>query len=259
MSNDSSKVATPKAKQRHWGVVAAILIALGSILVVQIAVSLLISLVIDLIWKNSNQANNWLNSATGNFVTFLVIESLAVGFVAFFIHLRKANFWKTVGFRPPLWKDLGYGLVGFLIYFGIATTAINIVSAMIKLNSDDKQNIGFSTSTSGTGLVLVFISLVILVPFAEEITFRGFLYGSLRANKLKVWIAVLTTSLVFGCLHVFTGADGQLLWTAGIDTFVMSMVQCNVRERTGSIWGTILIHGLKNCLSFLTLFVFLPH
>lgn len=258
MLNDSSDTM-PKTT-RHWGVVAAILIALGSVGAVQFAVALILYVIAHVNGDHTAQLNNWLSTSVGNFVTFVVIEGLAAAFIAYFIHRRKGNYWRSVGFlRAPLWKDLGYGVVGFLIYFGIATTAIEIVSKLVTLNTDDKQNIGFSTSTSGFGLVLAFTSLVLLVPFVEEMTFRGFLYGALRSSKMKVWRAVLITSITFGFLHIFTGADGQSLWTAAIDTFVMSVVQCNIREKTGSIWSTILIHSLKNCLSFLALFVFMPH
>ncbi|MEK7153780.1 MAG: CPBP family intramembrane glutamic endopeptidase, partial [Patescibacteria group bacterium] len=124
---------------------------------------------------------------------------------------------------------------------------------------EQEQALGFTRGISGTGLVMAFVSLVILPPLAEEIIFRGFLYGTLRANKVRAGVAILVTSLIFGSLHLFGAAEGGLLWIAFVDTFILSLVLCYFREQNGTIWASVGIHALKNGFVFLNLFIINAH
>ena len=51
------------------------------------------------------------------------------------------------------------------------------------------------------------------------------------------------------------GSGQPLLWVAALDTFTLSMVLCYLRQETDSLWPGILLHALKNCIAFITLFV----
>jgi len=129
------------------------------------------------------------------------------------------------------------------------------VNAVIPIDAQQQQALGFSKSATGIGLVLAFVGLVILPPLAEETMFRGFLYGTFRRHKLPVPWSIVLTSVLFGGLHLFGSEDGGLLWIAFLDTFVLSVVLCYVREKTGSIWASIAIHALKNGFVFVNLFI----
>ena len=123
-------------------------------------------------------------------------------------------------------------------------------------NMNQKQDLGFSTATTGLPLGLIFISLVILPPLVEEALFRGFLYGGLR-GKLKPISAALITSALFALPHTFgNDAGASLLWVASVDTFLLSLILVYLREKTGSLWPGIFLHMLKNGLAFASLFLF---
>ena len=85
-----------------------------------------------------------------------------------------------------------------------------------------------------------------VVPFAEEILFRGYLYGKLR-RVLPVWVAIIIVGLVFGGLH---GA-----WNVAIDTFALNIILCYLRETTDGLWAPILLHMAKNGVAFYFLFI----
>ena len=93
---------------------------------------------------------------------------------------------------------------------------------------------------------MAFISLVVIAPIAEEIIFRGWLYGKLRA-RLSLIPAVLLTSILFGAVH------GQ--WNVGVNVFVMSIVMCLQREITGTVYSGIILHMLKNGIAFYLLYI----
>jgi len=123
------------------------------------------------------------------------------------------------------------------------------------LNFEQEQEIGFSTAVSGLTLVPIFISLVVLPPVVEEILARGFLYTGLR-TKLKPILATLITSVLFAVAHLQWGEGAPLLWVAAIDTFVLSMVLCYLRETTGRLAAPIMLHAIKNGIAFAALFIF---
>ena len=64
---------------------------------------------------------------------------------------------------------------------------------------------------------------------------------------MPMWPAALIVSIIFGALH------GQ--WNVAIDTFILSMVACYLREATGTIWPGVVIHMTKNAVAFVLLFV----
>lgn len=183
-----------------------------------------------------------------------VFYGLVAGMVYLLLRLRRIA-WKSIGWVKPRRKDVGYAVVALGVYF-----ALNIVlSVFIRIfvpaiNLDQEQVIGFETAASLTQLTLVLISLVVLPPLVEEIISRGLLFTGLR-SKLPFITAAIVTSIFFGLAHLQFGSGNPLLWAAAIDTFILSLVLCYLRERSGSLWPCITLHALKNGIAFTVLFV----
>jgi len=145
------------------------------------------------------------------------------------------------------WTDIGFAPAGFVIYL-IGSAILSYVASSIfpSLDLNQAQETGFGNIAHYYEYFLAFLTLVVLAPVAEEVLFRGYLYGKLR-KLLPVWLAVLITSALFGAAH------GQ--WNVGLDVFVLSIVLCSLREVTGNIWAGILLHMIKNGLAFYLLFI----
>jgi membrane protease YdiL (CAAX protease family) len=47
-----------------------------------------------------------------------------------------------------------------------------------------------------------------------------------------------------------TGQGASLLWAAGVDTFVLSLVLVYLREKTGALYAGMLVHSLNNLIAF---------
>lgn len=149
--------------------------------------------------------------------------------------------------RLPEWFDVLLAPAGFIVYLIGSGLLIYTVTQLIPgFNVNQQQDLGFSNVSQRYELILAFLTLVIIAPLAEEMLFRGYLYGKLR-KAVPLWVAMLVTSILFGVLH------GQ--WNVGIDVFVLSLVMCTLREMTGSIWAGVLLHMIKNGLAFFLLFV----
>lgn len=149
--------------------------------------------------------------------------------------------------RLMQWRDIMFAVIGFVVYLALGVGLVLLVSAIFSgFNPAQSQDTGFSKVLSPNNAMLVFFSLVVVAPIAEEIIFRGYLFGTLR-RTVPLWAAALITSALFGLIH------GQ--WNVGLDVFVMSLVSCYLRYRTGSLWASILLHMAKNGLAFYTLYI----
>lgn len=195
------------------------------------------------------------SSSFGQFCFILVVEAITVGLLYWFMKRRKTA-WRLIGWVRPKWSDLLYALGGFGVYFltyGIIVASL--VQKYLPVDTEQQQQLGFSNTVVGPELIFVFLSLVILPPLIEEILVRGFLFTGLK-TKLSLLPAAVVTSVVFGAAHLQWGSDAPLLWSAAIDTFMLSMVLVYMRHRSGSLWPGIGLHFIKNGIAFLALFVF---
>jgi len=160
-----------------------------------------------------------------------------------------------IGLRDfPTWTDIGLAPAGFIVYLLIVAALTAIFNFFPWFQANEVQEIGFSTYAIGLDRVIAFVTLVVIAPIAEEVIFRGWLYGKLREkiseSISEVWstiISIFLVSLLFGIMH------GQ--WNVGVNVFALSIVLCGLREITGTIYAGILLHMLKNGLAFYLLFV----
>lgn len=145
------------------------------------------------------------------------------------------------------WMDIVWAPAGLIVYF--IATALVAAFAMAFLpfvDYDQAQNTGFAGVSTQLEYTLAFMSLVVIAPIAEELLFRGYLFGKLRKHT-PLWISILITSLLFAIVH--------FQWNVGIDVFVLSIVLCLLRVVSGSIWPAILLHMLKNGIAYYFLFI----
>ncbi len=221
----------------------------------QIVGALLIYLLPLAFGYNTEQIANLLDKNNYyQFLLVLVVELLTLGLLYLYLIKRQASL-KTIGLvRRPKLLDLGYVIAGYVVYFAIYLGVLSLLKSLIpQVDTNQQQVIGFD-GAHGLQLPLVFISLVILPPFVEEIMVRGYLYSGLKKG-IPIILAAVITSIMFAMAHLQAGNDVPLLWTAAVDTFILSMVLIFLREKTGSLWASIGLHMLKNGIAFFALFV----
>ena len=173
----------------------------------------------------------------------------AVTLIAIILVLRKRKIHpRDIFLRRPRWLDIGYGVLGFGMYFLLVRVVLVALSALVPaFNLNEVQDIGLRNLPSSL-LPITFIALAVFPPLTEELLFRGLLLSRLRKYRLSALVSALLVSLTFGAMH------GQ--WNVSIDTFVLSMVMIYALGVRKSLWVTITIHILKNSLAFAALFIF---
>ncbi|MEO6110147.1 MAG: type II CAAX endopeptidase family protein [Candidatus Saccharimonadales bacterium] len=147
----------------------------------------------------------------------------------------------------PSWLDLLLGPTGLIIYMILSAILLVITPIILPfINLEQAQDIGFDRLFHQYEYVFAFLTLVVIAPVAEEILFRGYLFGKLRKH-MPLWVAIVLTSLLFGFIH------GQ--WNVAIDVFALSVVSCLLRVVSKSLWPSIMLHMLKNSIAFYFLFI----
>lgn len=154
----------------------------------------------------------------------------------------------------PTWTDIGLAPVGFVASTLLAAGLVAVFNIFPWFNAEQAQDVGFSTFVFGWDRVVAFIVLVVVAPVAEELIFRGWLYGKLRtmlsekvSDVASMVVSIFLVSLIFGAIH--------MQWNVGVNVFAMSVVLCGLREITGTIYAGIITHMLKNGVAFYLMYV----
>lgn len=255
MSEDSSKTPILPGTPHSWGPVVGIVYGFGvALLSVQIGVGLLMGLLLGLLGMSTYDIGQWTNTIHGQFIFTGAAEIMMFGAIVFYLHRKRITLEK-IGLGGFQKKYLLYVLIGTLVYFLAYFIAVSVIAVLVpSLNLQQEQDLGFNNPVGLVQMSMVFVSLVILPPIAEETVFRGFIFTGIR-TKSSFLISAIITSILFALGHLQIGQGSPLLWVAGIDTFVLSFVLCYIREKTGSIWPTIGIHMVKNFVAFTFLYL----
>lgn len=154
----------------------------------------------------------------------------------------------------PTWTDIGLAPVGYIVATIAAAGLVAVFNMFPWFDAAQAQDVGFAPYLMGTEKVIAFVVLVVVAPVAEELIFRGWLYGKLRtmlsakmSDVGSVLISILLVSVLFGMVH--------MQWNVGVNVFALSVVLCGLREITGTIYAGILTHMLKNGVAFYLLYV----
>ena len=136
------------------------------------------------------------------------------------------------------WLLVGLGL-------GLGAMLVNRVVVLLYVwATGDASNpqAGFAETADGTLLQFALMVLLggLLVPFAEELLFRGVLYGWLR--RWGVVAATAVSAVVFGLFHLAP----VLL----VPTVLIGVVNALLYERSGSIWPAVVAHAANNIVLF---------
>jgi len=145
-----------------------------------------------------------------------------------------------LGLRGFAGSALGLAAVGYIAYIVFAA----IYGAIVQPEQDDlTRELGLDDG--GFGVIAAGVLIIAVAPVAEEVFFRGFMYGGLR-SRLPVWAAALISSGIFGLLH-YTDPDSIAVVP---QLALLGVLLAWLYERTGSLWPPIILHVLNNAIAF---------
>lgn len=258
MTSKSSAVEAPKPDKdsKSWFPVRALLVVLITYFGAQY-VSAIVLVVFGLIsGRTLDGVIDWLgDSSIAQFANSLLFYGLMV-YVVYLVLKRSGGHLRDIGLVRPKFRDIGIALLGIVPYVAGYLVLLGLATEIFPgINVNQEQQLGFDRTQQGIGLLFTFFSLVILPPLVEEIVMRGYLFTSF-IKRYRFVISALVTSVVFAAPHLQLGSDAPPLWSAAVDTFVLSLVLCYMRYKSGSLWPGIILHALKNGVAFFSIFVF---
>lgn len=144
-------------------------------------------------------------------------------------------------------ETVGLGLIAF---YGLNELLYRVfrllVSSQTNLN-DVAVSAQVADAPQSTLLVIIF-----LAPFVEEALFRGYVFGNLRDHSRAA--AYIVSCLLYAFLHVwqFAMVDRSLTcFLLMIQYLAPAAVLAWSYERSGTLWGSILVHCFASALAVL--------
>lgn len=175
------------------------------------------------------------------FLIMLILGSLSVR------GLQPARIFGLFPVASPL-RTLVIGLVAFIATYPLVALLEKVVSLLGFPVSEDDEMVKYLLGDLSTGnKVMAILLVLIMAPLAEEIVFRGYLYGVARqyCGRLGAMFAI---GLLFAAVHQNIPAI-PALWALAIGLTL-------AYELTGSLWAPILMHVLFNAVSIVVIFFF---
>lgn len=155
---------------------------------------------------------------------------------------RRAG-WAALGLRAPGWLNMALVLPLFVVgMFLLISVNLVIMLVMGEFENPQIAAITGGQALSPAALAALLLLVAGLVPFAEELLFRGMLYPLLRA-RMGVAAAIALNAALFALVHFV-----PLLLPA---LFVVGLLMAYLRERSGSIWPPVCFHVLQNATALL--------
>jgi membrane protease YdiL (CAAX protease family) len=157
---------------------------------------------------------------------FLIVSTIGRGMSSIGLDREKI----LPGFNKGLIWSAAFGicaLIGFAILYGAHINPLEVIKSDLP--------------TDTQGLVLFFVVGGLIAPVAEEVFFRGIVYGFLR--RWGVLLAIMGTTAVFAIAHPF-GAGLPMTQIVGGIVFAVAY------EVEGSLMVPITIHVLGNMAIF---------
>lgn len=269
--NPSRKLSEALKNEKSWlHTLVYVLVLLFWVSIVFYIMKYLLGIIASLLMKSTNLPTPYISAFCDILLSFITASVIVLipkwtrTLLPWIVHTKKKHpnwrgWWKSLAeelglTNLPTWTDIGLAPVGYIAYIILALVFEQLLSLLPWFNANEAQDVGFSFLASKPELIFAFLALVVVAPIAEEIIFRGYLYGKLReiiamktSDKVSIIASILLVSLLFGIVH------GQ--WNVGVNVFALSIILCVLREITGTIHAGILLHMLKNGIAFYLVYV----
>ena len=166
-----------------------------------------------------------------------------------FLALRHISPISTFGLAPSHpGRIVSTTFLWFISCYPLIAISQSIVQIFSKTSDDSQAIVRYFLDHPGWHERVAIIAMAIIVaPIAEELIFRGYLYGVIRRFAGRI-PAILVTSLLFAAIHLHLPSFLGLT--------VLAVILCLLYERTGSLWSNILMHATFNAFSIIMLLLF---
>ena len=172
-------------------------------------------------------------------ISLSVVMGLPAALLALWIAIRlsRVPFADYLALRWTSWWYLLFGIAGLVaLVFGWE----GVSYAMGRESSAGFMVDVLKSARADGALWLLILSFCVVAPITEEFLTRGFLYRGWSESFLRPAGAIALSSLVWTAMHL------QYDWFFFGEIFSIGLLFGYLRYRSGSIWLTVILHGLNN-------------
>ncbi|MEZ5315750.1 MAG: type II CAAX endopeptidase family protein [Chlamydiales bacterium] len=202
-------------------------------------------------------SNHWLGWAQISSL-FIIFLSLLTYCFSIRSGLRRYIFW---GHHKPsskrFFRSIGLGFLSFLISYPFVLW-IGFFTGLISFwiwGEVAVEQVAVNQIKMTQGYPVMFICMVFfvvgLVPFMEELLFRGFLQTLLKLYIGRTWSLILT-ALIFALVH-FSLSQGLGNFQLIASLFILSLFLGFIYEKEQTLWAPIALHATFNGFSLILL------
>ena len=171
-----------------------------------------------------------------------LINIVGIWVVCYFVKKKYGQSLSTVGITAKnIFPNICYAIYGYVALLPVLATIMLVTFFVIKW-------IGYSPPVQPVVEILMkeketsvlWVSIIfagVFGPVAEEIFFRGFMYGAIKKKFGVLW-AIMITAIIFSVLHAHL--------VGIIPIFVLGMFLAYIFEKTGSLVAPITVHIAHN-------------
>ena len=172
-------------------------------------------------------------------VATLASALVCVPLVRWLAGRRESAPWTFLGFRPVGWRDLLFACGAMGMFIAIADP-LNVWLERPLVPP-------FMVEAYATARLpaLLFLAVAMAAPVTEEVAFRGFLFGALRARGVPVGATIAVTSMLFAVIHTQYDA-----WDMSL-VFLMGLLFAAARAQFNSVIPSMAMHALANTVAFI--------
>lgn len=178
----------------------------------------------------------------GNWLKWIVLANQIISIllpVLTFVWFNRLPWKETLGLhRPPLLKTSIAVFGGIVLIYGINVVLPRIIPPTPVYSNMAGSIVSYNNVPE---FLLVLLTIAVAAPFADELFFRGLLLHSLKQRYGRI-IAIIAVGVLTALFHTF---EPFKLTHA----FIMAVIFSSAVVWTGSVWTSIILHALHNCLS----------
>ncbi len=181
-------------------------------------------------------------------ITLFILQNMILLAAIYTVAIRGCGVaWSDLGLRPASVPWRRRAILATLAAFPLVGLVNALVASLIgQLPNNPQLQVIAPTGVSLGGAIGMILTLGVIVPIAEELLFRGLLYGWLR-DRLGIQPAMVISALCFSLLH-------GIIWLIPA-VAMLGLILAWVYEKSDSLWASITTHGLFNTISTTFLYV----
>lgn len=185
-----------------------------------------------------------------SYISHIIVECLLVGSTIAGLYHRRRFIYAMFGTVTARVAALDVAQ-GFLIYLAGAAVMVATWLVLKPLHPVYQRDAVQAMAPHTRVELLLWFLLSLAAGSCEEFVFRGYLLQQFKRWWGSATVAIVVSSALFGCLHIYEG------WGAVVGIGALGALYAMIAVRQGNLRGVVVAHFLQDALT--GLFLYLRH